>query len=139
MKRSLSISNRSRSNKAARTVFHWGANELRIAFPGRGAPICGVSIAGFFRQAASCVKEQTAASWLIFWTLSKPVGDHQVDFEQCVPPACLGGVVLADLRIAMMLWGALPHTQVDFDERYLEQAVRLAPRSVWATISGTGF
>jgi hypothetical protein len=59
MNRSLSISKRSRSNKAARTVFHGGVNERRIAFSGRGAPSSGFAIALFFRRGASCVKEQT--------------------------------------------------------------------------------
>jgi hypothetical protein len=50
MNRSFSVSNRSRSNKAARTVFDGGANELRIVFRGRRAPSCELAIAGFFRQ-----------------------------------------------------------------------------------------
>jgi hypothetical protein len=50
MNRIFSISNRSRSTKAARTVFDGGANELRIVFSGRGAPGCELAIAGFFRQ-----------------------------------------------------------------------------------------
>ena len=50
MNRIFSISNRSRSYKAARTVLDGGANELRVVFSGRGAPSCELAIVWFFRQ-----------------------------------------------------------------------------------------
>jgi hypothetical protein len=42
MNRSFSNSNRSRSNKAARTVLSAGANEPRIVFAWQGAPAAGL-------------------------------------------------------------------------------------------------
>ena len=51
MNRIFSISNRSRSNNAARTVFDAGANELRILFSGEGAaPSCELATAWFLPQ-----------------------------------------------------------------------------------------
>ena len=53
MNRIFSISNRSRSNNAARTVFDAGANELRILFSGEGAaPSCELATAWFLPQGA---------------------------------------------------------------------------------------
>ncbi len=71
MNRIFSISNRSRSYKAARTALDGGANELRVVFSGRGAPSCELAIVWFFRQGRSivvgawCVKRQTVNSGLL--------------------------------------------------------------------------